>query len=255
MLFAIALASLSTAVVLIRITWRNSNAWRVPAYLASIAAHHLLEACVNARHHRGGGSPLFSRQHDYLDVDEFDLSPIRPFLSTLDTWPIYAVSSAECIIRFTGLRSWHIGFLEFPPFTVLGVYLMLAGNLLRALALLHASSTVRQQQSNDATGSETRPLLLDKDKPMRPVLMTTGAYGFLRHPAYLGVLLWTVGSQLLLCPGLVFPCFSITSWPIMLFTWAHLVGRIRKEERWLERTFGQAYVDYRGRSWTLIPFA
>jgi len=251
-LFAISFASLSTAVVLIRITWRYSNAWRVPAFLASVSAHHFLEACINARH-RGG--PLFSRQHDYLDVDEYDLSPIRPFLSNLDSWPVYAVSSIECIIRFSGMRIWYIGFLEIPPLTILGVYLMVAGNVLRALALFHASSTVGQQQSNDATGTETRPLLLDKDKPMRPILMTTGVYGFLRHPAYLGVLLWTVGSQLMVCPGLVYPCFSISSWPIICFTWAHLVGRIRKEERWLERTFGQAYVDYRGRSWALIPFA
>ncbi|KAH7024406.1 uncharacterized protein B0I36DRAFT_331354 [Microdochium trichocladiopsis] len=251
-LFAVALAGLSTAAVLIHVRWPHSDHWRVPAYLASISAHHLLEACVAARH-RGG--PLFSHQQDYFDMDEYDCSPIRPFLSGIDSWPIYAVASVECIVRFSAPRIYYLAFFEIPPLTVVGIHLMLAGHVLRALALLHASSAVRSQLASDAPGAETRPLLLDKDKPMRPVLLTTGAYRFLRHPGYLGLLLWTVGSQFMVCPGLVFPTFTVSMGPIICFTWAHLVGRIRKEERWLERTFGQAYADYKERSWTLIPFA
>jgi len=78
------------------------------------------------------------------------------------------------------------------------------------------------------------------------VLLTGGSYRRLRHPGYLGLLL--IYSSFSLVCGSVLSCAIIA--PLSLVA---LIYRIRLEERLLMRTFGQRYVDYRRRTWALVP--
>jgi protein-S-isoprenylcysteine O-methyltransferase Ste14 len=76
-------------------------------------------------------------------------------------------------------------------------------------------------------------------------LVTTGIYGFIRHPSYLGLLLNSLGWGLafrsgvgVLLTALIVPA---------------LLARIRAEERLLRTEFGGEYESYRARTWRLIP--
>ena len=77
-------------------------------------------------------------------------------------------------------------------------------------------------------------------------LATAGIFGLVRHPIYSA---WIV----FLIPGLV---LLSRSW-LLLFTplVAYLVfkSRIRREDEYLEKRFGQAYQDYRRRVNEIIP--
>ncbi len=76
-------------------------------------------------------------------------------------------------------------------------------------------------------------------------LVTTGIYGVIRHPSYLGLLLNSLGWGLafrsgvgVLLTALIVPA---------------LLARIRAEERLLRTEFGGEYESYRARTWRLIP--
>jgi protein-S-isoprenylcysteine O-methyltransferase Ste14 len=76
-------------------------------------------------------------------------------------------------------------------------------------------------------------------------LVTSGVYGVIRHPSYLGFLVGSLGW------GLAF-----RSWVGVLFTALlipPLIVRIRAEERLLRTHFGEEYTIYCGRTARLIP--
>jgi len=77
-------------------------------------------------------------------------------------------------------------------------------------------------------------------------LITTGLYGVLRHPRYLGVLLTTLGLTLL-----------YRSWAGLL-AFIPILGvvffRIYDEEILLHRAFGAEWEAYCQRSWRLLPY-
>lgn len=77
-------------------------------------------------------------------------------------------------------------------------------------------------------------------------LITTGLYGHMRHPAYLGSLLVAIGLALML-----------GSWIGALVMWAGcavaLLVRIRREEALLRARFGQEFDEYARHTKRLIP--
>jgi protein-S-isoprenylcysteine O-methyltransferase Ste14 len=82
--------------------------------------------------------------------------------------------------------------------------------------------------------------------PIRParVLVEAGPYRFTRNPMYLGIATGYVGLAVLL--NLVWPLIVL---PFVLI--ALRLAAIRREERYLDATFGQAYREYcaRVRRW------
>jgi protein-S-isoprenylcysteine O-methyltransferase Ste14 len=76
-------------------------------------------------------------------------------------------------------------------------------------------------------------------------LVTTGVYGAIRHPSYLGLLVNTLGW------GLAFR--SVVGLLLTALTIPPLLARIRAEERLLRSQFGGAYEAYRARTTRLIP--
>lgn len=78
-------------------------------------------------------------------------------------------------------------------------------------------------------------------------LVTTGAYRRVRHPMYLGLLIYSVGLALVL-PNLV-------AGPASLVVMALLVAfRLGPEERMMEEAFGESYREYAARTRRLVPF-
>lgn len=72
-------------------------------------------------------------------------------------------------------------------------------------------------------------------------LVTRGPYRFSRNPGYLGMALAYAGTSLL--AGALWPFASLAP-ALALIDF----GVIRREERYLERTFGGEYRDYRSRT-------
>jgi len=77
-------------------------------------------------------------------------------------------------------------------------------------------------------------------------LVTTGIYGVIRHPSYLGLLIMSFGW------GLAFRSWVGVLLAVLLLP--PLIARIRAEERLLASQFGDEYDAYRARTWRLIPW-
>ena len=77
-------------------------------------------------------------------------------------------------------------------------------------------------------------------------LVTHGPYRYVRHPSYLGMMLGLVGWALVFrsSVGLVAGGLGLRL----------LLERIDSEEALLASHFGDAYADYRRRSWRLVPW-
>jgi protein-S-isoprenylcysteine O-methyltransferase Ste14 len=67
----------------------------------------------------------------------------------------------------------------------------------------------------------------------------------MRHPLYL--------SLLLAAPGFALVFDSFLAVPILLVTVIFVYGRVRHEEILLERHFEAAFLEYKNRTWALIP--
>jgi protein-S-isoprenylcysteine O-methyltransferase Ste14 len=77
-------------------------------------------------------------------------------------------------------------------------------------------------------------------------LVTDGPYRYLRHPRYLGIILFTTGISLV-----------FRSWLTLIFIAVLtlvLIWRIHDEEALLHQEFGPDWEAYSQRSWRLIPF-
>ena len=76
-------------------------------------------------------------------------------------------------------------------------------------------------------------------------LVTDGIYGFIRHPQYLGILMITT-IWLFAWPTLI----TAVMWPILLFAYYRLA---KKEEKEMEKQFGEKYIEYKKRVPMLLP--
>ncbi|WP_435017052.1 methyltransferase family protein [Tundrisphaera sp. TA3] len=88
----------------------------------------------------------------------------------------------------------------------------------------------------------TWPLASQRDHGLH----TSGFYRVVRHPSYCGAVVGGVGWVLL------FRCMTGLILVALLFPF--FLPVIRAEERLLDEEFGNAYRDYQGRTWKLIPY-
>jgi protein-S-isoprenylcysteine O-methyltransferase Ste14 len=76
-------------------------------------------------------------------------------------------------------------------------------------------------------------------------LVTTGIYGTIRHPSYLGLIVMMLGWALAFRSLLGVVLAALTIMP--------LIARMNSEEALLADQFGAEYAAYRARTWRLIP--
>ena len=115
---------------------------------------------------------------------------------------------------------------------VVGFVLLFVGQAARSLAMARAGSSFNH--------------LVQSTKRDDHVLVTTGIYAFSRHPSYFGFFWWGLGTQLVLGNWV---CFVIYAGILFVF----FRERIRNEERFLVRFFGEEYEQYRKRTGVWIP--
>jgi len=78
-------------------------------------------------------------------------------------------------------------------------------------------------------------------------LVTTGVYGVVRHPQYLGFLLITLGMNVLWLT-----LSTLLLWPALVFLYVRLS---REEDGRMEEKFGEEYREYKRKTPLLIPRA
>ncbi|KAM7202321.1 Isoprenylcysteine carboxyl methyltransferase family domain containing protein [Naviculisporaceae sp. PSN 640] len=192
--------------------------WRLPFFLAALSLFHFLEFFTTAAYN--------TREAN-----------ISSFLLTAN-WPSYAIAhsfaSAECLL--TNLlwpsRSWapfHSGAF----ITFLGLILVVVGQVVRSAAMIQAGPSFNHQ--------------VQHQKGDGHVLVTSGIYSVLRHPSYFGFFWWALGTQIVMGNVLSFVLYAA-------ILWKFFSSRIRHEEEFLVRFFGDEYVRYRERVGVLIPF-
>ena len=191
-------------------------AWRVTFFLSSLALFHFLEYYLTARYN----TPL-------ADISAFLLSRNGRAYNAA-----HSAAFLECIIYSFLLPSWQHVFSN--SYTVpLGLFLMFIGQTARSLGMAEARTNFNhtvQTHHNDGH-----------------VLVTTGIYAWLRHPAYFGFFWWALGTQLLLGN-----CVCLVAYAVLL--WRFFRSRTRKEEQLLIEFFGKAYEEYRLKTSVGIPF-
>ena len=147
-------------------------------------------------------------------------------------WVIAALTALGLIDAYLPAYTDRINFLTFGGEAVrwLGVLLYTAGGVLRLAPVFvlgrRFSGLVAIQPGHR--------------------LVTTGLYGIIRHPSYLGLFVLTLGWGLAFRSGV-----GVIIAVLMLIV---VLARIKAEERLLRETFGPEYDAYRARTWRLLPY-
>jgi protein-S-isoprenylcysteine O-methyltransferase Ste14 len=147
-------------------------------------------------------------------------------------WVVAALGVLGLIDAYLPAYTDRVGFLTFGGEGVrwLGVLLYMAGGVLRLAPVFVLG---RRFSGLVAIQPEHR-------------LMTSGLYGIIRHPSYLGLFVLTLGWGLAFRSGV-----GVIIAVLMLVV---VLARIKAEERLLSETFGAEYDAYRARTWRLIPY-
>lgn len=185
--------------------------WLAPAaFVIAVATFHLSEGLL-----------VFT-----INPDQF--SPARSFL----------ISKPYVLAMSAGLAEYLAGLFLFPgPKSdsalascafALGLALVAVGEGVRKSGVL-AAGRAFTHDLQPATG------------PLRvPRVVQGGVYAWVRHPGYLGWLLWAPGTMVLLANPLSAAAFAALAWRFF-------AARIPREEALLLQMYGQEYAEYRRR--------
>ncbi|KAH7014324.1 Isoprenylcysteine carboxyl methyltransferase family-domain-containing protein [Microdochium trichocladiopsis] len=210
----------------IRTQWPSSPHWRTPFFLAATALMHALDLWATTR----------------CVPSQVSRRPQRLGLVRRVYVMAYAFATAECIV----LRHWYwtydlSNWFPYPIVWPLSWIMVVGGQLVRVLAILHGGPSYPLGEKRRCCRS--RHDSVDADHQ----LVTTGIYGWIRHPAYFGYFWWAIGTQLILANRM-----SLLAFVIVL--WSFFAGRIHAEEEALVRRHGSRYENYQHRVGVWIPF-
>ncbi|KAI4297077.1 hypothetical protein L6164_036985 [Bauhinia variegata] len=130
------------------------------------------------------------------------------------------------IVLFPGLK-------ELWVVSDFGLVMVVTGEFIRKLAVITAKQSFTHH-------IRTYPAEQHK-------MITHGIYGFIRHPGYCGFLIWSVGTQIMLCNPISTIAFAV-------IVWNFFAKRIPYEEFFLRKFFGKQYDEYAQRVWSGVPF-
>jgi len=151
----------------------------------------------------------------------------------LDNGAMYHVANGIAVVEFLIPLYFKPELKSQPYISTIGMMMVLAGQILRSTAMVHASS-------NFSHAVAFRKLETHR-------LVTDGVYAWFRHPSYAGFFYWALGTQLVLQNPVSFVVFTILLWRFFYY-------RTKAEERALIKFFGDEYVRYRQRVGVMIPF-
>ncbi|KAI3682478.1 hypothetical protein L1987_82484 [Smallanthus sonchifolius] len=114
-----------------------------------------------------------------------------------------------------------------------GLFMVIFGETIRKLAILTAKRAFTH--------------IIRRYHEEHHKLITNGVYGIVRHPGYTGFLIWSVGTQIMLCNPVSTVAFAI-------ITLSFFYSRIPYEEFFLKQFFGLEYDAYMQRVPSGIPF-
>ncbi len=114
-------------------------------------------------------------------------------------------------------------------FQLSGIIIVIAGFIIRSTAIRKLGRDFKYSVS------------IIKNK-----LQTTGLYKHIRHPSYLGLLLYSIGTALFF--------ISKIGTILIVLVFVSIAYRIDVEEKFLAKTIGQEYLDYKERTWRIIPY-
>jgi protein-S-isoprenylcysteine O-methyltransferase Ste14 len=142
---------------------------------------------------------------------------------------ILALVMLNLDVWFVDLFSWHqlISWL----FLLVSVFLLIQG-----VRLL--------KEFGQPDSGRADPTLLGFEKTTR--LVTTGIYGYIRHPLY--------SSLMFLAWGTFFKDINITGGILVLISTVFLIATARADEAECLRYFGSDYAEYRKRTKMFIPY-
>ncbi|XP_023759083.1 protein-S-isoprenylcysteine O-methyltransferase B [Lactuca sativa] len=115
----------------------------------------------------------------------------------------------------------------------LGLLMVIFGEIIRKLAIITAGRAFTH--------------LIQRHHEDHHRLVTHGVYSIVRHPGYTGFLIWSVGTQIMLCNPVSTVGFS-------LVVWNFFHRRIPYEEFFLRQFFGVEYDEFAKRVPSGIPF-
>ncbi|CAH8365103.1 unnamed protein product [Eruca vesicaria subsp. sativa] len=113
------------------------------------------------------------------------------------------------------------------------------------LIMIITGETIRKTAIITAGRSFTHLIKTNHEEHHR--LVTHGVYILMRHPSYCGFLIWSVGTQVMLCNPVSTVLFTVV-------VWRFFAQRIPYEECFLKQFFGVEYVVYAESVASGIPF-
>ncbi len=144
---------------------------------------------------------------------------------------VFGINSFVLMSGFLLIRFARLHIFDMSVYAYLGNAIMIAGFLFR----IFATRTLKEYY--------TRTLKIQSDQKV----IYYGLYKYIRHPGYLGVMMLWVGASLASNNWLIFSIITLTS--IIAYHY-----RMESEEEMLESAFGESYIEYKKRSWRLIPW-
>lgn len=153
------------------------------------------------------------------------------FLVTIPFLFAFSFGIAEFLIEyciFTPVKTHYT-----DPTMLFGLFLILFGLYIRITALLTAQK------------SFTHHIAYEKVESHK--IITHGIYSIERHPGYLGMFIFSIGSQVFLKNPIATVVFAAVLWKFFR-------DRIQEEEEALLQIFGRDYLNYRSKTRTWIPF-
>nr|XP_025041258.1 protein-S-isoprenylcysteine O-methyltransferase [Pelodiscus sinensis] len=145
----------------------------------------------------------------------------------------YNLAALSSWIEFTVEKIIYPEMKQITWLSAVGLLMVIFGECLRKAAMLTAGSNFNHIVQNEKSDTHT--------------LVTSGVYGWFRHPSYVGWFYWSIGTQVLLCNPICVVGYTLASWRFFK-------ERIEEEEMTLIHFFGEEYLKYKKRVPSGLPF-
>jgi protein-S-isoprenylcysteine O-methyltransferase len=182
--FVLSTSVISTASIL---AFTDSPLWRIPSFLTMLSLFHFLEFWTTARYNTRSAQ-----------VSSFLLSQNGSAYNIAHT-----AAMLECSITnlFFPTHTWSPGWATpwlAPTLIYSGLIMVVVGQVVRSGAMIQAGTNFNH--------------VVQYRKQNEHQLVTTGLYGYLRHPSYFGFFWWGLGTQLVLGNAVCFLGYLVVLW-------------------------------------------